>query len=30
VLNRASAIEIEDADRRPVFTVALADALTDR
>lgn len=30
VLNRASAIEVEDADRRPVLTVALADALTER
>ena len=30
VLNRGSAIEVEDADHRPVFTVALADALTER
>lgn len=30
VLNRASAIEVEDADRRPVFTVSLIDALTER
>jgi len=30
VLHRSSAIEIEDADRQPVFVVALADALTER
>lgn len=30
VFNRASAIEVEDADRRAVFTVTLIDALTER
>ena len=29
VLHRASAIEIEDADRRPVVTIALVDVLTE-
>lgn len=30
LLHRSSAIEIEDADRQPVYIVALADALTER
>lgn len=30
MLNRGSTIEIEDADHRPLFIVALADALTER
>lgn len=29
VLHRASAIEIEDADHRPIVTIALADALVE-
>ena len=29
VLHRASTIEIEDADHRPVVTIALADALVE-